>query len=1224
MGGAPPPNAGDGAREIEGEIGRPTGAEALRGGVRNDVLRKSAQKDVETGPPTDQNDWNGGAEMAAELDDGPDDLALDDARADAVDAAPRSPGQPQTNQGLVPAPGASRGTIPLPGAAAARRTSNALSSPISDALSTLSDRGLRRLLGARTFLRGLDYARRRVVERVEIADSTALGRVKGSDADPYVVKVELTPEGIQSHCTCPAFSKAGQHCKHVAALLITVRDQARGSHPRPPQPPPAQVPQTAHAGGDAKARRRDRRRGRGGGPPAPIVQPQREMIGAAPPVDATARPTGIGAWLPPPGASAARPLEFRLSARQQGLTVTVLDTEARHPLLPSHALGWQQIFPTADRDALRLLTRFESGNPRHPAVDVRSEDAAELLPMLLGRRVLLEPALMQLRFADNEPLRPRFDLEMVGSDTIVVKASFERTSDRRKFSLLQGGWYEGAPGWHVDTSEGIARPLDRRVSPAALRRLLRSPTIAEPVSELVNVIMNGLPRVALEVGAELPDLSQVADVIDLEPTFRMRAGGSLVEAHVTLTAAYGDTDVQVRADGISPPVIIKPPEEGQKRARCIRCDIAAQQAAAEKLRALGLKPDESGQYFVANGDAAIKFWSEGVGSLPDDWDLYVPEDLVDTQVRGTPLGAFAKVSSGMDWLSLKLTFEVDGVGVSRDELARCLAEGKKYVRLDDGSFAPFDAAKVRAMLDREVELMTGAPNGRFPLSQAGRLQELLTHADKTTVPATTKDLFKKLASIEEIEQTKKPRGLKGTLRPYQEQGLSWLKFIHDIGSGGVLADDMGLGKTLQTIALLLTVKNEQKSLKALIVAPTSVVTNWVREIEKFAPTLEVALWHGQQRKEQEDQLHEADVIITSYALLRRDEELFKSLDLDYAILDEAQHIKNPMSATAAAAKRLRAKKRLALTGTPIENRLSEIWSIFDFVSPGLLGPLQKFEERFAKPINDGDHKTAARLRATIHPFILRRTKLEVAKDLPEKIEMDQICDMPAEQKALYGQIVREVRSQIMGEVEKVGMAKAHIHILAGLTRLRQAACDPRLLGLPRPFGDEDSGKLVALRELIGECDEGGHKVLVFSQFVSMLQLIRDALDKDGIKYEYLDGATKDRAERVDRFQDDPTVTVFLISLKAGGTGLNLTAADTVIHFDPWWNPAVEDQATDRAHRIGQTKVVNVYRLVAQGTIEEKILQLKSKKRDLVASVLSEDTGGGKKLTKQDLDELFSD
>lgn len=1107
--------------------------------------------------------------------------------------------------------------------------------PISDALSTLSDRGLRRLLGARTFLRGLEYFRRRVVEDISINEMTASGTVRAADSEPYPVTVELTPDGIKSQCSCPAYAKGGQHCKHVAALLISVRDQARGAQPRRDPPPmPNVLPQTAHAGGGdllKRVRRRDRRGrltpppalgpppgGAGHGPPGSPV-----MLSAAPQLDATARQTGIGAWLPPEGMAGARRVEFRLHVRPGALTVTVLDAEARVPVLPSAALAWQALYPTPDRDALRSLARFESGNPRHPAVDVRSEDVADLLPLLEGQRVLLEPALMQLRFGE-EPLRPRFDLELVGGDTIIVKASFERQSDKRRFSLLSGGWFEGWPGWHIDTQEGIARRVDKRVSPAAMRRLLRSPTIGEPMRELPRIIMQGLPKIALEVGAELPELSQVADVVDLVPTFRMRAGGSLIEAEVSLFAAYGEEEIAVRADGISLPVLIQPPEEGMKRARCIRVDIAAQQDAAGKLLALGLKPDETGQSFVAQGDAAIRFWSEGLAELPEDWDLFVPEDLVDTQVRHKPIGVFAKVTSGMDWLNVKLSYESEGVAVDRDELRRCLSQGKKYVRLSDGSFAAFDPDAVRAMLDREVELLTAAgKSGRLPLAQAGRVQELLQHAVGASVSGTARELFQKLGDIEEIESTKKPRALKATLRPYQEAGLSWLKFIHDIGSGGVLADDMGLGKTIQTIAVLLAVKQEEKHVRALIVAPTSVVTNWERELARFAPSLSVALWHGSDRKDQIDLVKEAEVVITSYALLRRDEEFLAKLDLTYAILDEAQHIKNPMSATAAAAKRLRAKRRLALTGTPIENRLSEIWSIFDYVSPGLLGPLDRFEARFSRPIEAGDYKVAQRLRATIHPFILRRTKQEVAKDLPEKIETDQICDLTGDQRAMYLQVAREVRAQVLGEVEKNGLAKSQLQILAGLTKLRQAACDPRLLGLPREFTDEDSGKLVALRELISNAIEGGHKVLVFSQFVMMLKIIERAMKEDDVTYEYLDGSTKDRADRVDRFQNDPSVPVFLISLKAGGTGLNLTAADTVIHFDPWWNPAVEQQATDRAHRIGQTKVVTAYRLVAAGTIEEKILQLKAKKRELVASVLSEDAGGAKKLTKSDLEELFA-
>ncbi len=1065
-----------------------------------------------------------------------------------------------------------------------------------------------------------------MVDEVHLNDSNAQGRVKGSDPDPYDVTIRLGGEGITSHCTCPAFQKTGQHCKHVAALLITVRNKARQQMPRrePSQPQHQQqqaaapAPSSPNDNGKAARRRDRRRRAQVQQVPAPVGH-----YPTAPTPDASARSTGIGAWLAPEGTIRSLKLEFRVHVRQGGLTVTVLDVDNRQPLLPSAAMGWQAAAPTADRNALRVLARFESGNPRHPAVDIRGEDAAELLPLLRDRRVLLEPALMQLRFLE-EPIKPRFDLEMV-SDTIVAKVTFERPSDGRRFSLANGGWFEGTPGYHIDTNEGAARPLDHRVSPAALRRLLRSATIAEPASELIGLITYGLPKVALEIGAELPELSQVADVIDLEPQFRMRAGGSLTQVEVALRAAYGSREVEVRADGISPPIMIVPPEDGQKRARCIRCDIAAQQSAVQLLLELGLKPDESGEFFVAEGEHAIRFWSEGVGSLPEDWDLYIPEELVGTTVRTAPVAMSARVSSGVDWLSVKISYESDGVGVDRDELERCLREGKKYVRLSDNSFAPLDADRVRMMIDREIELLqAGGKNGKIPLSHAGRVQDLLSQAADAQVAANTKQLFQKLASIDEIKAAKKPKGLKATLRPYQEQGLSWLSFIHEIGSGGVLADDMGLGKTIQTIALLLNLKAEKKTapLRVLIVAPTSVVTNWVREIERFSPTLTTALWHGAGRKDQMEELESANVVITSYALLRRDIDLLKKLRLDYAILDEAQNIKNPLSATAQAAKELGAERRLALTGTPIENRLSEIWSIFEFVSPGLLGPLPKFEEKFARPIDQGDSKAAARLRSVIHPFILRRTKNEVAKDLPPKLEVDKLIDLAPDQKAIYLQVLREVRATVMGEVERVGLGKSQLHILAGLTKLRQAACDPRLLGLPREFSHEDSGKLMAIRELIDEVESGGHKVLVFSQFVSMLKLIREALDEDKIRYEYLDGSTMDRAERIDRFQTDPTISVFLISLKAGGSGLNLTAADTVIHFDPWWNPAVEDQASDRAHRIGQKKVVTVYRLVAAGTIEEKILQLKQKKKDLVASVLSEDMGGAKNLTRDDLDDLF--
>ncbi len=1131
-----------------------------------------------------------------------------------------------------------------------------LASPFTEALSTLNDRALRRLLGARAYLRGYDYVRRHAVDGIVVEDVGARGHVRGTDADPYNVSLQLTPNGFSSSCTCPAFASSnGGHCKHVAALLIALRDQARGAQRRSPPPPqPAAsngVHYTVHggtvhvAGVDGEGRRSKRARARAMKAAHHSAQPVRGLL---PPTG-----TGVDAWLPEPMPPAPKQIEYRLQVKQVGhapgaagggLTITLINPEARVPLLPSALLVAQDQHPTPDRDAIRLLAKFENQGPRRVGIDVRGEDASDLLPLLKGRRVIVEPQMMELRFGD-EPLRPRFDLELSQDGSqIVVRTSFQRQGDPRRFTTTSGAWFEGSPGWYVDAQEGWARPIDRRVSPAAVRRLLRLPVITEPVERLPELVMHGLPKVALEVGAELPELSQVADVVDLVPTFRVAAGGTLVEAQVSLRAAYEDVEIDVRADGMTLPVIVKPPaaagsggraESGasntSRRARCIRCDIAAQQDAAAKLRDLGLVPAEDGNKFVARGDEAIRFWTEGIGSLPEQWDIFVPDDLVDVQLRDEALGANARVSSGVDWLSLRLNFESEGVAVTQEELARCLADGRRYVRLADGTFARLDPQKVREVLQRQAEILaTGGGNGgRLPLSQAGRIEDLLAQVGRSNVSGDTKELFKKLQDIDEIKVTRKPRNLKAQLRPYQEQGFQWLWFLHEIGSGGVLADDMGLGKTVQTLALLLAVKNEdskvegkRKPFKALIVAPTSVVTNWLREMDKFAPSLRHALWHGAERKERKDELEDADVVVTSYALLRRDEELLKEIDWRYVIVDEAQQIKNPMSATARAAKRLKADRRLALSGTPIENRLSEIWSIFDFVSPGLLGPLDKFEERYSRPIDSGDRGAAERLRATIHPFILRRTKAEVARDLPEKIETDQFCELTGEQAALYAAVLKEVRAQVMGEVERQGLARSHIQILAGLTRLRQAACDPRLLGLPREFGDEDSGKLVALRELVQTCVAGGHRVLVFSQFVSMLQLIKRAMDEDGVAYEYLDGSTKDRQACVENFQREDGPPIFLISLKAGGSGLNLTAADTVIHFDPWWNPAVEDQATDRAHRIGQTKVVTNYRLVAKGTIEEKILELGEKKRELVGAVLAEDMGGAKKLTKGDLEDLF--
>ena len=807
-----------------------------------------------------------------------------------------------------------------------------------------------------------------------------------------------------------------------------------------------------------------------------------------------------------------------------------------------------------------------------------------------------------------------------------MRVVFYLESNKRRFALSSGAWFEGTPGWQIDTTEGVARPLSELVTPAWLQRLYRSPAMVQSHADLPELLGESIPRVAALLGAELPDLSAVADLVDQKPRFELKANGDIIDARVRLYVRYEDQEFDVPPDEFPSPLAFLPPKKGKGRPRVVRRDVGTEMAGVQALLNQNFEVSESGEELVASGDDAIAFWTNGIGELPEDWDRFIPDDLVDVTIRNESVTPQVRVSSGVDWLNLDMKFESGGAVVREEELRACLEHGRRLVQLEDGTYAPVDPEKVGDVLTRMAEIYaTAGMKDKLPLSQAGRVQDLMKMVQNAKVSASAKTLFSKIEDIDEIPSVAKPRTLKADLRPYQKDGFSWLVFLHELNSGGILADDMGLGKTIQTIALLLWAKSKYKRKLNLVVAPTSVVPNWDREIRKFAPGLKTVVWQGPNRSQSAPDLEKADVMITSYALLRRDEELLQALDLRYVILDEAQHIKNPMSQTARSAKKLSSERRLALTGTPIENRLSELWSIFDFVSPGLLGQLKTFEERIARPIDRGDMETAQRLRATIKPFVMRRLKRDVAADLPDKIEQEMIVPLAEEQAKLYKQVLGQVRKSILSEVEKKGVSKAQIQILAALTRLRQVACDPRLMKLPdTDFDADDSGKLGALREIVDEAVSGGHRVLVFSQFVQMLNHIRTALDTDGVQYEYLDGSTKDRLEKVDHFNEDTSVPVFLISLKAGGTGLNLTGADTVVHFDPWWNPAVEDQATDRAHRIGQTKNVNVYKLIAAGTVEEKILELSAKKRDLVSNVLSTEGSPLKGLTKADVENLFSE
>jgi superfamily II DNA or RNA helicase len=1114
--------------------------------------------------------------------------------------------------------------------------------PIVDHVGKMSDRAIQRVVGGNAFLRGRLYARRNSVDNLRTEGLTVQGEIQvRSQEEPYRTEATLDQEGkFTSSCTCPGWRGPTGHCKHVAAVLVSLRDRERPPKAKETnaQPkakakdsdrdskPPLHVPQTVSVGGKRRRSRRRRRTTKGGVAEVQQLQVMSARdLGVAAPQAAESR-GALDTWLPSDALPKPYDFEYRLGVRAASITVTPVLAGSRTAVPVGEALTSFNMIPTAERPLMRALARNTTRSQQTTA-EIRGEDAAEVLGMLKGRRVLLEPASMELRFME-EPLKPKIELDRANSEAVRLRVAFALDSSTRRFPLSNGAWFEGTPGWHIDTTEGVARPLVEAVTPAWLQRLYRSPALVHPQDDLPRLLMDFIPRVASSLGADLPDLSSVAELTDERPQLQLRGNGDIVEARVKLKVVYGDQDFDIPPNRLPSPLAVLPPARRGGRPRVVRRDVGQEMAAVQQVLNLGFEVDAPNEELVARGDDAIGFWTEGIGTLPEEWDRFVPDDLVDVTIRDASVTPQMRVSRGVDWLSLDMTFDAGGVAVDEAELRACLEKGRHLVRLEDGTYAPVDPEKVSEVLERMAEIYaTSGQRKKLPLSQAGRVQDLLRLVSGARVASSAKELFGKLEDLGAIEPVAKPRALKGVeLRPYQKDGFNWLVFLHNLGSGGILADDMGLGKTLQAIALLCWVKSKAKKDKKpnLVVAPTSVVPNWQREIAKFAPTLETLVWQGSDRHDLRDALGKADVVITSYALLRRDEEILADVGFRYVILDEAQHIKNPLSNTARAAKSLPSERRLALTGTPIENRLSEIWSIFDFVSPGLLGDLKTFEEKFSRPIERGDEETAARLRATIHPFVLRRTKQQVAKDLPEKIEQEMVVPMAEEQSKLYKQVLREVRQSVLSEVEKQGINKAQIQILAALTRLRQVACDPRLMKLPGEWTDDDSGKLDALLELVDDAVSSGHRVLVFSQFVEMLKLVRAALDAKGVTYEYLDGSTKDRLARVDRFNEDESILAFLISLKAGGTGLNLTGADMVIHYDPWWNPAVEDQATDRAHRIGQTKVVTVYRIIARGTVEEKILELSAKKRALVANVLSTEGHPLKGLTKQDVDDLFSE
>ena len=770
-------------------------------------------------------------------------------------------------------------------------------------------------------------------------------------------------------------------------------------------------------------------------------------------------------------------------------------------------------------------------------------------------------------------------------------------------------------------------------------------TVAIPRTDVVRFIRQELNKLAEAVPFESEIDLNLFDTLPARPEFSIRVRGTPASILPSLHAVYpGGYSLPANAAHAMGDFAI--PSDEDLLGYEVR-NLPAEQAAVKRLNRLGFSGDNGAGLEPVVGEREVlnflgsqlpalrrsgwKVTMEGrVGELADRLETAIPVAEI---VPGSESGAAA----GGGYFDVTLNVQrQDGRVIDAGIVQRAILKDESYVVLD-GETILLDTASIGDLqaVFHDCDSRAGDTAGSFRLSQvyAPYVLAALNGLDGVDIeqPPDWRTHVARQNRQERIEPVALGEPLEGILRPYQKEGVAWLRFLEANGVCGILADEMGLGKTLQTLAWLQLERCDPalEGQPALVVCPTSLVENWRREAGKFAPGLRVRTMSGARRHEHWDSLPEHDLVITSYALLRRDIERYRGQPFSCMILDEAQHIKNRSTQNALAAKQIHARHRLVLTGTPMENSVADLWSIMDFLMPGYLGDYETFRGNYELPIVNLPGEPEAedaqrRLRHKLHPFLLRRRKRDVAKDLPPKIVKVSYCSMTPDQQQIYNQLLRASQEQVSGLVGGQGFNRSRIEILTILMRLRQVACHLGMLkNVPAAQASEaPSGKLEHFFELLDQTIDGGHRMLVFSQFVTMLTLLREELEARGIPYCYLDGSTPDRLEVCTRFNRDSSIPVFLISLKAGGTGLNLTGADTVVHFDPWWNPAVEDQATDRAHRIGQTRTVYSLKLITEGTVEEKVLELQRRKQALIGATVEGDEQTMSKLTWSDVRNLL--
>lgn len=1091
--------------------------------------------------------------------------------------------------------------------------------------------------------RGLEYARSgRVSGLHRDSSGTLFALVKGTAARPYRVAVRLEKNGrgvdVEGECTCPV----GYNCKHVAAALwVSLRDDTpdieRAAATSTPSPTPSPTPSA------------ERPRAAKGMPPVLSLWLDQARRGEAPDGPRETYPAGT-----------LQRLLYLLSigARDRRVELTLVTARllksggyslpARWDNLSGALTSQPQFVVAAD---LRIFRRLQLDAERLVAggqFALSGISGAEILQAVLetGRCHWQDTRSPALRPAAARAAAIEWEVDDVGAQHLVLRTHPPLSS----FLPL-------APPHYIDLERRECGVLELGMSPLDAEFLTRIPEV--PAAH-VEAVREALMARAQGQSLSLPRSIERRDVDTHRITPCLLLDSLLNHfAQRTRYMPLGDVlDVAVLTfdyDG----VVVTRDTPGQLtfyrdgHLLGMKRDARAEKAAHAELESLGFQkltsltrycpPEHRHDYGLAGEEAWIHFMAEQLPALrARGWRVEVAEEFRFRIALVTQWTARVE-PAGHDWFDLHLEAHIDGqrTDLLPIVLAALRAEPDlltllrndavpddktAILTLDDGRLLPAPVGRLRAILRVLHEMLDEAPREavRLPRLEAGRLAHLdAAMSLQWQGGEDLRRLGRQLARFDGIAPVAPPPDFGAQLRPYQAEGLAWLQFLRAYGVNGILADDMGLGKTVQALAhILLEKQSGRLDCPALVISPTSVLPNWRAEVRRFAPQLRVHVSHGMDRKASFDQMAGADLVLTTYPLIARDKDVLRKQRFHLVILDEAQLIKNAQTQAARVVGELDARHRLCMSGTPLENNLGELWSLFHFLMPGFLGDAQSFRRLYRTPIEKrGDEARRAGLARRIRPFILRRTKEQVATELPPKSEIVRVVDFEGAQRDLYETVRVSMHERVRAEIRERGLANSHIVVLDALLKLRQICCDPRLLKLDAARKVKESAKLEMLMEMLPELLAEGRRVLLFSQFTSMLALIEQALHEAGIRYVLLTGDTRDREQPVRAFQKGE-VSLFLISLKAGGTGLNLTAADTVIHYDPWWNPAVENQATDRAHRIGQDKPVFVYKMIVGGSVEEKITALQKSKAELAASLLDGAQRGGATLTADDIAALF--